>query len=116
MDVVPLLAGLGGFFVGMLVWSRALRWIYSLWAVFKERQRDPAHRSRWRIVTVVFLHSGPWMLASILVLVGLILPSPHAEGWNGFFYGILASLVMQGFIVMWVVRLFQRKRKQMSTS
>jgi hypothetical protein len=114
MDDLSLFAGPGGFFIGMLVWSRILRWGLSLWTVAKERQRDPVHRSRWRIVAAVLLHSGPWTLAALVTGTVLVFRSPHAHAWNVFFYGLLASALFQGVMMAWILRRI-RKRKVAGT-
>ena len=110
MDDLSLLAGPGGFVIGMLVWSRLLRWGLVLWTVAKERQRDPAHRSRWRLVAAALLNSGPWTLAALVTVTVLVFRSPHAPAWNTFFYGMLASLIFQGLVMAWIARKI-RKRK-----
>lgn len=114
MDPVLYIAGLGGFLIGNLIWVRAVRWVYSIWTVVQEQQRDPSHRSRWRFVTPVFLHSGPWMLAALVGLMILILTSPHAQAWNTFFWGILAGLIFTGLIGLLLVRRVLKKRAQMA--
>lgn len=114
MDPVLYLAALGGFFIGNLIWVRAVRWVYSIWTVVQEQRRDPAHRSRWRLAAPVFLHSGPWLLAGLVVLMVFVLPSPHAQAWNAFFWGMLAGLVFTGSIGLWFVRRILKKRAQMT--
>ena len=115
MDVTLLLAGFGGFMVGLTTWPRVVRWIHSLWTVIQERRRDPAHRSRWRLFTVVALHSGPWMLAVLIGLAVLILPSPHAYGWNAFFYGFLAGIIFMALVAIWLVRKVLKRRAHLAT-
>ncbi len=110
MDVVPFLCGFAGFMAGLLVWGRTIRWAYALWTVSREQQRDPAQRSRWRLVGAVLLHSGPWMLAALLGTLVVILPRPHLSGWDSFFYGVLASLVFQGLMMSWVFYKLRARR------
>lgn len=114
MDVTLLFAGFGGFMVGLTIWPRVVRWIHSLWTVIQEGRRDPAHRSRWRLFTVVVFHSGPWMLAVLIGLAVLILPSPHAYGWNAFFYGFLAGIILMGLMSALLVRKVLRRRAQLA--
>lgn len=114
MDPVLYLAGLGGFFIGNLIWSRAVRWAHSIWTVVQEQRRDPVHRSRWRFISPLFLHSGLWMLVALVVLMVLVLSSPHAQAWDVFFLGNLAGLVFTGLIGLWFVRRILKKRAQMA--
>lgn len=113
MDAVLYLAGLGGFMIGNLIWSRAVRWAHSIWIVVQEQRRDPVHRSRWRFAAPVFLHSAPWMLAALVVLMVLVLSAPHAQAWNAFFWGMLAGLVFTGSMGLWLVRRVLKRRAQM---
>ena len=110
MDVTLLLSGFGGFMVGMTLWPRVVRWVHSLWIVIQERRRDPARRSRLRLVAVVLLHSGPWTLAVLIGMAVLILPSPNAAGWNAFFYGFLAGIAFMAMVAAWLVRKVLKKR------
>ncbi|HSN18578.1 MAG TPA: hypothetical protein VLV87_10265 [Gammaproteobacteria bacterium] len=110
MDDLSILAAPGGFFIGMLVWSRVLRWTLSIWTVNKERARDPSHRSKWRVAATVLLNSGPWTLAALIVLAVLILLRPHAPAWNAFFYGVLASAAFQGIFMAWFIRKWKARR------
>jgi|GEM_PF-6995114 len=114
MDVALLLSGFGGFMVGLTIWPRVVRWLHSLWTVSTERRRNPAHRSAWRLVAVVLLHSGPWMLAVLIVMAVLILPSPHAAGWNVFFYGFLVGIGFMAVVAAWLVRKVMKKRAQLA--
>ena len=113
MDPVLCLAGLGGFFIGNLIWSRAVRWVYSIWTVIQEQRRDPVHRSRWRFAAPVFLHSAPWMLAALAALMILILPSSHAQAWSVFFWGMLTGLVFTSLMGLFLVRRVLKRRAQM---
>jgi hypothetical protein len=111
MDNLSIFAGTAGFFVGLLLCSRVTRWALSLWVVSKERQRDPAHRSRWRIVATVLLNSGPWILAGFVALTVLVFRSPHVHAWNGFFCGVLVGLLLQGTMIAWFMWRIHNKRK-----
>jgi hypothetical protein len=110
MDDLSLFAAPAGFFIGLLVWTRAVRWAFVMWTVERERQRDPAHRSRWRIVAAALLNSGPWTLAALVTVTILVFRSPHAPAWNVFFYGILAGLVFQGLMMTWMLRKLQKRK------
>ena len=110
MDPVLYLAGIGGFLIGNLIWIRAVRWVLSIWTVVQEQRRDPAHRSRWRFAPPIFLHSAPWMLAALVALMILVLPSPHAQAWNAFFWGMLAGLVLTSLMGFLLVRRVLKRR------
>jgi len=110
MDDPSLLLAPAGFFLGMLVSSRIFRWALAVWTVAKERQRDPAHRSHWRIVAAALLDSGPWTLAAFVTVTILVYRSPHAHGWNILFYGLLAGLVFQGLMMAWMLRRLQKRK------
>ena len=110
MDDLSILAAPAGFFVGMLVCSRILRWILSVWTVTRERKRDPSHRSRWRIVAAVLLHSGPWTFMVLVTVTVLVFRSPHVPAWNTFFYGLLASVLFQGLMMAWISRRIRKKK------
>jgi threonine/homoserine/homoserine lactone efflux protein len=111
MDNFSIFAAAGGFVLGMLVWSRVLRWGLTIWTVNKERARDPAHRSRWRVAATVLLNSGPWTFAALIVMAALILPRPHVPAWNIFFYGVLASLGLQALMMVWMVSKMRRYKR-----
>lgn len=112
MDMASLLLVLPGFFLGALIWSRVVRWIYSIVTVNKEQQRDPTHRSKWRFVPVILLHSGPWTLIAFVGLAVYILPRPHDPAWEGFFWGALAALIFMVFNMVLVLRRFRKARDE----
>lgn len=114
MDVTLLLAAFGGFMVGLTIWPRVVRWLHSLSIVIQERRRDPTHRSRWRLLSVVVLHSGPWMLVILIAMAILVLPSPHAAGWNAFFYGFLVGIIFMALAAIWLVRKVLKRRAQLA--
>lgn len=113
MDLPVFLAAAPGFLFGMTVIGPVLRWAVSIWVVAKERQRDPAHRSRWRIVAAVLLHSGPWFAVAMTAFVWFILSRPHAEGWDWFFGGALLSPLVLG-LYMW--RFFKLRQAKLKAS
>ena len=113
MDIVPFLTGFAGFMAGLLVLGRVIRWVYTLRTVSQERKRDPAHRSRWRLVAAALLDSGPWMFAVLLVMSVVILPKPHQAGWNTFFYGVLASLLVQGAMIFLIYLKWRARRSSL---
>ena len=112
MDITPYLTGLAGFFLGMLVWSRVLRWVFSIVAVAQEQRRDPVHRSKWRLMPVLFLHSGTWMLMAFLVLISVGARTMHGPGWNGFMTGAYLSPIFTLLIMLWTWRRIQSRRKR----
>jgi hypothetical protein len=112
MDDLSLLAGPGGFFVGLLVWSRVARWALSLWTTRQEQQRDPSHRSLWRLVAVLLLDSGPWMLAALIAATVLVFRSSHAAAWNTFLYGVLAGIALQVLMMAWIYRRIRKRQHQ----
>ena len=109
MDLPAFLAAGPGFLLGMMVLSPVLRWGLAIWVVAKERQRDPVHRSRWRIVATVLLHSGPWFAVATGTFTWFILSRPHAEGWDWGFGGALLSPLIYVFYARKLLKL-QRAR------
>lgn len=108
MDFLKYFALLPGLMLGMLVVSRLFRWGYSLWSVVEERNRDPVHRSLWRIPAILLLDSGPWLFVAASAFAYFVLRSGHAEAWNWFFGGtLLASLILG----LTVYRVFRRVRR-----
>jgi len=74
------LAALIGFNMGLLIWSSTIRWIYSIWQVAKQRSdTDQAELVPW--VSVLLLHSGPWLVVAAAAFVYYILSKPHEPWW-----------------------------------
>lgn len=91
MDLPNYLAAIPGLFFGMLVLGPLLRWALALWTVVKEQRRDTQHRSLWRIVPVLFLSSGPWLLSAAIIFTHYMLRPPRADAWNWFFGAALCA-------------------------
>ncbi|HEY3644469.1 MAG TPA: hypothetical protein VGM16_03950 [Gammaproteobacteria bacterium] len=96
MDLPDFLTAPLGLMLGMTVLSPVLRWGFSIWTVVTERRRDPAHRSRWRIVAVALLHSGPWFAIAAGTFAWFMLSRPHTPAWDWFFGGALLAPVIFG--------------------
>jgi hypothetical protein len=111
MDLPAFLAAAPGFLLGMIVIGPMLRWGASIWVVTKEQRRDPAHRSRWRIVAAVLLHSGPWFGVGAGVFAYFILSRPHGDAWYWFFGGALLSPLVFGLYIWRFLRLRRARSK-----
>jgi hypothetical protein len=104
---VRILTVLGGIFVGLQVWSRSVRWVHSVWLAAKSRG-DNANSVSLDLPMVLFLHSGPWLLAAFVAFTVYIFSTPHQSGWVWFFGGVFVTPLLIGLNVLWY---FQRKRK-----
>jgi len=102
-----ILAVMGGLFVGLQVWSRTVRWLHSVWLAVKSRRGDGSNISLG-LPLVLFLHSGPWLLAAFVAFTIYIFSTPHQPEWVWFFGGALATPLLIALNVLWY---FQRKRK-----
>lgn len=97
-----LLAGIAGFMIGLLIWSRSVRWVQTVWGAIRQR-RD---RGDWfGLLVVVFFHSGPWLLGISTFLAVRILSAPYRPEWaNSFFVGALVVpvfIAINVFVVLW---------------
>ena len=112
MDLPGFLATPPGVLFGMIVLGPVLRWGLSIWTVTVERRRDLAHRSRWRIVAVTLLHSGPWFVIAAGIFAYFVLSRPRASAWEWFFGGALLAPVLFGLNAARILkRLRQNKLK-----
>jgi len=60
-------AAIGGFFIGLIAWNRAIFWLHSLWTVWKtEGNRFGT------IAAAILLHSAPWLLGVAGVLLWVL--------------------------------------------
>lgn len=111
MDLPAFLALPPGLIVGMIVLGPLLRWGIAIWTVAKERRRDPAHRSAWRIPVVVLLHSGPWFAIVAGGFAWFILSKPHHAAWNWFFGGALLAPLVFGFYAWKLLKMRKARLK-----
>ena len=102
------LAGFAGFFVCMMVWIRVVRWVYSVWLVTRERRRNTAKRSVFRIIATLLLSSGPWALVLFVGFTIYNLSRSHNAAWNWFIVGALFALL---FVAVNVALIFRRLRR-----
>jgi hypothetical protein len=112
MDAIQYLPlSLLGLFIGLLVWSRAVRWIISLFVAFQSKRNSTvAAGSWWNVAMVGLLSSAPWLLIIVLASATYILSRPHGEGWVWFFCGMLATPLLIAINLLQVLRRL-RKRK-----
>jgi hypothetical protein len=102
-----------GLFVGLLVWSRAVRWIHSIWVAVKARRSgNPADAPASSFLVLALLHSGPWLLATVIAFAWIILSRPHPAGWHWFFGGMLATPLLIAVNVAVFMRRVRRRRAQ----
>ncbi len=90
-----------GFGAGLLVWNRTVRWTVAVWSAYRERR---ASGLGFAIPSVLFLHSGPWLLGLAIFFTAHILSSPHSPEWNWFFAGPLVVPPVIGVLVFRVLR------------
>ena|ERR1700730_16889335 len=103
--VLQLSAPVWGFFLGTLLFSRVGAWIQTIATVLQNRP----DQSSGTLVLAIFLNSGPWLLATVAYWAYYVLAEPHAQAWNWFFGGLLAS------IPIWVaisIYLYWRNRRR----
>jgi len=96
MDFVPsFLAGIGGFFLGMLLTSRVIGWLQAIVEARKaanaNADADTVRPSRISLPLAAVLHSGPWLLGGTMWWAYFVLTKPHAAEWVWFFSGIAAA-------------------------
>ena len=110
MDTISYLPlSLFGLFIGLLVWSRAVRWIFSLFIAIRDKRSPTTTAGSWTNVVVTgFLSSAPWLLIAVAALATYILSHPHSAGWLWFFYGMLATPLL---IAVNLLQFFRRRRK-----
>ena len=108
MDIVPFIAAFLGFFAFTLVWGRVMHWILAIWTVIQDRRRNPAKRSRARILVPLLLASGPWVLIIFVGLSAYFFSKPHDPDWNWFFARALLALLLMAFSVIRVLRIRRR--------
>lgn len=89
-----------GFFLGLIVTQMAVRWALAIVVVLEKRwtyDEEPRQRRTllWALPIVLLLHSGPWAIAVVTLVVFEFLSVPHSAGWNWFFGGFLLSV---GFV------------------
>jgi len=80
--VLELSAPVWGFFLGTLLFSRVGAWIQAIASAVESKSA----------VTVVFLNSGPWLLAAVVYWAYYVLSGAHARRWDWFFGGLAASI------------------------
>ena len=102
-----------GFLVGSLVWSRAARWITSLWSGIKAHRSNPEVTTTLSLVALALLHSGPWLSVATIALACVIFSRPHSDLWMWFFGGMLSTpfILVATFIV---IRRRVRRRRSAS--
>ena len=76
-----------GFFVGIAIFQMVLRWAFAIAAVFEKRWTYgdvPVERRTliWALPLVLFLHSGPWILAVATMISVHLMGTPHSAAWN----------------------------------
>ena len=86
-----LLQGELGFFVAIVLFTMALRWLWTLRTVTAEEWVYAGELKRrrslvWALPIAVLLHSGPWALAVFGFLSWHLI---RTEGWFGYGWGLL---------------------------
>ena len=100
-----------GFQLGMLMLGRVGRWGLTLAQGFKKRRTASGERvSSGGLISVFFLHSGPWLLAAVAYWSYAILSRPHALPWNWFFGAVLFSWPIM-LAVGWLIDRRAKRRR-----
>jgi phosphotransferase system glucose/maltose/N-acetylglucosamine-specific IIC component len=98
-----------GFYMGLLVWTSTIRWIYSIWQVATER--SAAGQGKFLPgASVLLLHSGPWLLIAAAAFAYYILSRPHEPWWFWFFVGSLFAPVLSALRVAFVMRCLKQSK------
>jgi hypothetical protein len=109
--LLAVVAPVFGFVLGIIVLARVGRWGESL-VIGSRRWRGVAGErvSLGSLLILVFLHSGPWLLAAFSYWAFVILSKAHSANWNWFFGAAVASWpVMLAFAWLVVYRAKQRR-------
>ena len=89
------LIGFGGFFLAQLTFVSIARWVGVIYIEIVNQ--PPEVRRPQTIVPILFLHSGPWMLALILFFSFKVITAPAApwKTWliGGFALGLALMLI-----------------------
>jgi len=85
-----------GFFVGMVICQMVLRWAFAIAVVFEKRWTYgdvPVERRTliWALPLVLFLHSGPWMLVVVSLILVHLADTSHSAAWNWLAGGTLSG-------------------------
>jgi len=86
---MQLSAPVWGFFLGTLLFSRVCGWIQAIASALHSRRSEADAPI---IPLVIFLNSGPWLLATVVYWSYHVLSEPHAPAWEWFFGGVLAAM------------------------
>jgi hypothetical protein len=105
------LAAFMGFYIGLLVWTSTVRWIYSIWQVVTERS-DAGPSKVIPGASVLLLHSGPWLLFAAGLFAYYILSKPHEPWWFWFFVGSLFAPALAALRVAMVMRRLKQSKVQ----
>lgn len=91
-NFLAVVASFFGFQLGLLVLGRVGRWGSTLIQGFKKGRTASSERvSRGGLISIFFLHSGPWLLAAVAYWAYAILSRPHAAPWSWFFGAAVVS-------------------------
>lgn len=101
-----------GLFFGLLVWSRTVRAVQSIWVVAKERRSGTQSTASLGIGLVLTLLSTLGLLAAAGVFTFYVLSGPHRPEWNWFFGGALGVPLV---IAINVLLFLHRKKKRESS-
>ena len=80
-----------GAVLGLLAWSRTVRWGYAAWLAVKARGKPDTSQPGAMPTWLLFLHPGPWLTAILIFIAWHILSAPHHPAWNWAFGGAVAG-------------------------
>ena len=86
--MLPLVAVLAGFMVGLQLLSRVGHWILSIRSTAKPSSAVPEVESlaaRASLLSAVVLNAAPWLVLIVGSWAGYVLSRPHSTPWNWFF-------------------------------
>lgn len=97
-----------GFFLSLLVWSRAVRWGHAIWLAF--RTKDANAKSATTLPSLLLLHSAPWLIIAFALFCYYIFAHPHRPEWSWFWAGTAAVPPVIALLVLSVLRRIKRAK------
>lgn len=89
-------AAVFGGVLGLLIWSRSVRWAHSTWLFVKARRGQSVAPFEAPPAYMVVINPAPWLFGAFLFFAFYILSKPHNPTWVWFFSG---AVVLPAFAV-----------------
>jgi len=106
--MVELIATVGGFFLGQFTFSAMAQWIGAIYVELITQ--PPEVRRAHSILALLFLHSGPWVLALLVFGIIMVIKMP-ASDWRPWLLGGFAAswMLMSGVLAASILKMRAQK-------